>query len=422
MREPGQLSYGALSQKVDEALPQVLKDIHTHTDRYSPAAMLLRSVAHDKALQAGVLRFVDCLPALSSGADIYEHYRQFVLPHIAALSHALRVLAQCAALPVIRAPAMHALRALIHRAVAPYFIVPDETALCAVMKTYEREGAEVSVDFLGELVVSWKEADAYLAAYVNAMKTHGGHKKPFHISVKFSALYPFLSPENREESIRELTVRFSALLHVAEATNSFVTVDAEMHSVQGIIEDVFVRTVCAPRFRGAPRIGIALQANKKGSYGTAERLASAAKDRGTPFLIRLVKGAYLETETAVAEQKNWPSPVWSEKRETDENWNRICAFLAERWGTVHLSPGTHNPANILYAEECARACGFLHDERFFFQVLYGLGEPIRKMLRARERRVLIYTPVGNLLQGMAYLARRILENTSNQNFLYTLIS
>lgn len=407
--------------RADIALSLIFREVRAARDTRSFAAMLLSAAAQDPKLQMGILQFVDVLPTLASSEDIYEHYRQFVVPYIASLAAPLRFGAKLGELPLFRPLAMRTLLWLVHKKVAPYFIISDEHALLGVIRRFAREGTETSVDFLGELVVSYKEADEYLSKYVSAMRRHGNKEKPFHVSVKFSALYPFLAPENHDESVRRVGEKFACLLSVAQKTNSFVTVDAELHSTWGIIEEAFERTILSSEFRMVENVGIALQSYKKNAMAIAHRLVALAKERGTAFSVRLIKGAYLETERALALQKGWPSPVWSEKGETDRSFDGINAYLMGEWGHVFVSPATHNPENILYAENLAREFHIMGDSRFVFQVLYGLGEPIRRVLRKRGLRVLMYAPVGNLLQGMAYLARRILENTSNQNFLSTLV-
>ncbi len=273
-----------------DALSHMLREVRAARDKHSFAALLLSAAANDEKLQKGILRFVDVLPSLVSPDDLYEHYRQFVLPHATSLPALLRLGARCADHPFLRPFAMRSLRWLVEKKIAPRFIIPDERALLQNIRRYEREGAGTSVDFLGELVVSSREADDYLQKYCAAMRRHGDKEAPFHVSVKCSALYPFLAPENHAESVRQVREKFEKLLRVAKETNSFVTVDAELRSTQRIVEDVFSETLLSPEFRAMENVGIALQAYQKDALLAAERLMKLASRRGTPFLIRLVKG------------------------------------------------------------------------------------------------------------------------------------
>ncbi len=398
--------------------------IRAECGRYSLAALLLSAASRDARLQKGILQFVSVLPMLRGTEDSYEHFRQFVSPYAATLPAPLAFGARILKRRLFRGMGMKAVSWLIRKKVAPRFIIPDERSLRRALHRYEKIGAEINIDFLGEDAVSIEEADEYLASYLAAMKRYGGKEKPFHVAVKFSALYPFFKPENYRESTREVGRRFKEILRVAKITNSFVAVDAEQHARQGMVLDIFYETLSQEEFRRTLQVKIALQAYKKNAMATAKRLVAFARECGTPFHIRLVKGAYLETERALAEQKGWPSPVWSTKRETDESFDQIVAYLMEQWGTVFVWPATHNPANIIFAEYFARECGIADDPQFCFEVLHGLGEPILRILRKDGRNTLVYVPYlkkGNLLDGMGYFARRLEENTSNQNFLASLI-
>ncbi|MBI1998760.1 MAG: proline dehydrogenase family protein [Parcubacteria group bacterium] len=398
--------------------------IRAECSRYSLVALLLSAASRDARLQKGILRFVSVLPTLDGAEDEYEHFRQYVSPYAGALPAPLALGARLLETPLFRGAGMKIVSWLIRKKIAPRFIVQNEHSLRRATRRYRKIGAETNIDFLGEDVVSIEEADEYLSSYLAAMKRYGGKEKPFHVAVKFSALYPFFTPENYRESTRTVGECFKEILRVAERTNSFVTVDAEQHARQGMVLDIFCETLSSKEFSTMAQVKIALQAYKRNAMATAERLVVFARERGTPFYIRLVKGAYLETERALAEQKGWPSPVWGKKRETDEGFDKIAAYLLRQWGSVFVSPATHNPANILFAGHLAREYGIADDPRFCFEVLHGLGEPILRALHEDGWRTLVYVPYlkkGNLLDGMGYFARRLEENTSNQNFLASLI-
>lgn len=400
------------------------KRIRAECSRYSLAALLLRAARRDPRLQKGMLQFVSVLPMLDGAGDAYEHFRQFILPYAGALPFPLAFGTRLMEHALFRSLGMKGASWLIKKKIAPHFIIENERALHRALRRYRAIGAGINIDFLGEDVVSREEADEYLACYLSAMRRYGGKEKPFHVAVKFSALYPFFAPENYQESVREAGRRFREILRVANETNSFVAVDAEQHARQGMVLDIFCEALSQKEFFRMKQVKIALQAYKKDAMNTAERLVAFAYKRGTPFYIRLVKGAYLETERALAEQKGWPSPVWDAKKETDENFNKIAAYLMLHWGAVFVSPATHNPANILFAERFATETRIARDPRFCFEVLHGLGEPVLKPLRKEGWNTLVYVPYlkkGNLLDGMGYFARRLEENTSNQNFLASLI-
>src|SRR5205814_1199764 len=132
--------------------------------------------------------------------------------------------------------------------------------------------------------------------------------------------------------------------------------------------------------------------------------------------VRLVKGAYWDYETVIASQRDWPVPVFSHKTETDANFEKLSLYLLENEDAVTGAFGSHNVRSVAHALAQAERLGV--DRRAFeFQVLYGMGEALRAALLQLGCRVREYCPVGELLPGMAYLVRRLLENTSNEGFL-----
>lgn len=405
--------------------PRFEKEIRAATDRHSIAALLMRAAGRAARLQKGILQFVSILPTLKTIREVHTHYRQFILPHVGALPVVLRFGAKLAAFPLARAIGMRAVLWAIKKKIAPHFIIPDKTAFLRAQKLYGDMGAKTNVDFLGEDSLSWAEADEYLDFYTKAMRQYGGKAEPFNVSVKFSALYPFFTPENSEESRRVGVERFSELLRVAKETNTCIAVDAEQYGRQRIIEDIFFDALMLPDFRRMENVKIATQACLTRGLPTARKLVAFAKERSAPFFIRLVKGAYVETERAIAAQRGWPSPVWDTKQETDKNFNRELAFLMGHWGTVFVSPATHNPTTVLFAQALARRFKIANDPRFTFEALHGLGEPMIRVLTKKGWRVLVYLPLlkksGDLLQGMGYFARRLEENTAGDNVLRMLL-
>jgi RHH-type proline utilization regulon transcriptional repressor/proline dehydrogenase/delta 1-pyrroline-5-carboxylate dehydrogenase len=132
--------------------------------------------------------------------------------------------------------------------------------------------------------------------------------------------------------------------------------------------------------------------------------------------VRLVKGAYWDYETVLADQMGWPSPVYREKWRTDANFEACLRLLMENHQVVRVALGSHNVRSIAVALALAESLS-VPREVYEFQMLFGMGEPIKKALSAMGHPVRIYAPIGDMLEGMAYLVRRLLENTSNESFL-----
>ena len=143
-----------------------------------------------------------------------------------------------------------------------------------------------------------------------------------------------------------------------------------------------------------------------------ERLARA---RGTPIVVRLVKGAYWDEETVLARQESRQSPVFLAKAATDASFERCTERLLAAWPHLRPAFGTHNPRSIVQAMVRAETAGVPND-LVEFQMLYGMAEGLRKAVHAAGYRTRVYVPVGAIIPGMAYLVRRLLENTSNQSW------
>ena len=139
--------------------------------------------------------------------------------------------------------------------------------------------------------------------------------------------------------------------------------------------------------------------------------------RGYPLLVRLVKGAYWDHEIVEARQHGWESPVFEIKADSDRNFEALTRRLLEARPAVRVAIASHNLRSIAHALAANRAMGG-DDGDVEVQVLRGLGDDLQEALAKRGLRVRTYCPVGDLVAGMAYLVRRLLENTSNESFLH----
>jgi len=174
-------------------------------------------------------------------------------------------------------------------------------------------------------------------------------------------------------------------------------------------------------FAGGPSAGIVLQAYLRDAEETLERVLAWARasSRMPPLTIRLVKGAYWDHETIEAAQNGWAPPVWSEKAESDRCFERLTRRLVDVFADERLvrpAIASHNLRSVAHAVVYARHRG-LAPADVELQVLRGLGDDLQEALAAEGLRGRTYCPVGDLVAGMAYLVRRLLENTSNDSFL-----
>jgi RHH-type proline utilization regulon transcriptional repressor/proline dehydrogenase/delta 1-pyrroline-5-carboxylate dehydrogenase len=307
------------------------------------------------------------------------------------------------------------IRFAINNLLTPYFLLKDEEAFWETKKRFEREGAGIILDVVGEEAFLSSEAADYFASYEYVMKTFGGK-----VAVKLSSLIPSISfsPSNHKENKRILKEEFAEVLFLAHKYNVSITLDAEEYFKWcHLIEDVFCETVIEDRFRSMPNIGIALQAYRRDSFVSAEHLLSIAKKRGCPLMVRVVKGAYWDTEWAIAEESGWEYPLFKKKEETDANFRKIVSFFLRHREHIHLAVATHNPADIVHAVLEAKG----NFENFEIQNLFGLGESHRRALCYFGIPILVYCPIkrrgGKNIEVLAYLVRRIMENTASNSCL-----
>jgi RHH-type proline utilization regulon transcriptional repressor/proline dehydrogenase/delta 1-pyrroline-5-carboxylate dehydrogenase len=190
----------------------------------------------------------------------------------------------------------------------------------------------------------------------------------------------------------------------------------EQYAYRALTYELFRRVLAEPEFRDWPDVGIVVQAYHPEAEAELRMLRDWVESRGTPITIRLVKGAYWDYEVLSARRLGWPEPVYLEKWQSDAMFERCTRFLLANHERLRPAFGSHNIRSIAHAIASAETMG-LPPSAYELQTLYGMGDVIQAALVDRGHRVRVYTPYGALLPGMAYLVRRLLENTSNESFL-----
>src|SRR5207247_744460 len=209
--------------------------------------------------------------------------------------------------------------------------------------------------------------------------------------------------------------RLLPILRRAREAGATVYLDMEHDDVKDPTLEL-LRTLGA-EFTAGPQLGCVIQAYRRDALADLrEMVAWSERALRMPLAVRLVKGAYWDFETVVATAEGWPSPVFAAKADTDASYERCVRYLIEHAGRVRPAFGSHNLRSIAYAVAYARARG-LPPGAVEHQLLYGMAEPIHAALCRLGFRVRVYAPVGDLVAGMAYLVRRLLENTSNESFI-----
>ena len=240
------------------------------------------------------------------------------------------------------------------------------------------------------------------------------------LSVKVSALTPLLRPEAPEVGERDAARAGSApLMRLARELGAHLHVDMESLDSREAVLDLVLELLAEDELADGPSAGVVLQAYLRDAHETLDRIldwARRAPARPQPLVVRLVKGAYWDHEIVEARRHGWPAPVFEDKADSDRNFEALTRRLLDARPLVRVAIASHNLRSISHAIAYDRALG--GDGRDLeLQVLRGLGDDLQHALVARGFRVRTYCPVGDLVAGMAYLVRRLLENTSNEGFL-----
>jgi proline dehydrogenase len=391
--------------------------------------------SQDAELRAALFRFVDVVPACRSLDDLARHLSGFldeVEDRPPPLQVAMRMSESKAGRTALGAAAAAGVKHMAHR-----FIVgetPREAT--GVLEDLWKRGVATSVDLLGEATVTKDEADRYAARCREALEglvdvyrglperpqlehDSAGRIARENLSVKVSALTPLLRPDAPELGKRDAAGRLRELLRRARDLDAHLHIDMESFDSREAITDLVLELLSEDEFREGPSAGIVLQAYLRDSPELCERIVTWAQrtPRGYPLLVRLVKGAYWDHEIVEARQHGWESPVFEVKADSDRNFEALTRTLLEARPAVRLAVASHNLRSIAHAVAANRTLGG-EDGDLEIQVLRGLGDDLQEGLAKRGLRVRTYCPVGDLVAGMAYLVRRLLENTSNESFLH----
>ena len=236
------------------------------------------------------------------------------------------------------------------------------------------------------------------------------------VSVKISALYSQMNPADPADAIAHLAPKLRPILRRAREVGAFINFDMESYAHKNTTLELFRTLFAEPEFRDWPHAGIVIQAYLRDAERDLRDLLDWGRARGTRFTVRLVKGAYWDYEKIKAAQNGWRCPVFLQKPESDACFEKCTRILLDNEAIVTAAFGSHNVRSIAHAQAYAEQLG-IDNSRFEFQLLYGMAGPIKRALVEMGYRVREYCPVGELLPGMSYLVRRLLENTSNEGFL-----
>jgi proline dehydrogenase len=300
------------------------------------------------------------------------------------------------------------------------------------------DGVASSVDLLGEATVTQSEAERYAQRCAEAiqvisaatpawparpgLEADGAGPLPrANVCVKISALTPLLRPDAPARGQRDAAQRLRPLLREARDRGAHLHIDMESLDSREAVLELVLDLLAEAEFRDGPSSGLVLQAYLRDSPATLDQVLAwtGSAQRASPLTVRLVKGAYWDHELVQARQHGWDVPVFEDKAACDRNFEALTRTLLDaRAGgaPVRVAIASHNLRSVAHAIAYNRLTGGA-DGDLELQILRGLGDDLATALATRSFRVRAYCPVGDLVAGMAYLVRRLLENTSNDSFL-----
>src|SRR5213080_2502046 len=420
----------AVQNEIERRGSRIFELVDKHPEPlFSKAGLYQRLMAlsmRDEQFKVQLFRFVDVLPSLRGSSEIIEHLDEYFSdngfgPLVDAGVRLARIV------PWVSGPLLR----WNVSGMARQFIAgrnPDD-----VMATLRKRRAKkigFTVDLLGEAVVSEADADKYAARYLDLLERLAQETKNWsdplgknselfpvvNLSVKLSALYSQMNPADPADAIAHLAPKLRPFLRRARELGAFINFDMESYAHKNTTLELFKTLLTEDDLRDWAHAGIVIQAYLRDSEGDLRDLIAWGRKRGTRFAVRLVKGAYWDYETTKSLQNGWACPVYFQKPQSDANFETLTRLLLENDSIVTAAFGSHNVRSIAHAQALAEEFG-IDRSRFEFQLLYGMAGPIKRALVEMGYRVREYCPVGELLPGMAYLVRRLLENTSNEGFL-----
>ena len=425
-------------QTVGTALAEALPSSARHPVKaLDDKAMDLASA--DRELKAALFRFVDVVPACRSLDDLARHLTGFLgeletpPPPVSA---AMRMGNTRAGRTALGKAAAAGVRHMAHR----FIIGEDPRAALGVLRELWKDGVASSVDLLGEATVTQPEAERYAARCSDALETMVAASRSWparhqldrdaagplpraNLSVKVSALTPLLRPDAPEPGKRDALPRLRSLLRQARDLGAHLHIDMESLDSRDAVLELVLGLLAEDEFRTGPSSGVVLQAYLRDSPETLEEILAwvtgPGERRDLPLTVRLVKGAYWDHEIVEAAQHGWTAPVFEVKADCDRNYEVLTRRLLDARIAGHgvrAAIASHNLRSVAHAIAYNRLAGG-SDRGIELQVLRGLGDPLQAAIAAQGLHVRSYCPVGDLVAGMAYLVRRLLENTSNDSFL-----
>jgi RHH-type proline utilization regulon transcriptional repressor/proline dehydrogenase/delta 1-pyrroline-5-carboxylate dehydrogenase len=429
-------------EQIEQRTLEIGRELFSRVQHRSPSIFhgrwwedrLMSWAMHDEAIKVQMFRFVDVLPMLKDHTSIARHLDEYFdavrdhLPWAARLGLDLSTSNSI----LSRALAYNA-RTNAARMARRFIAGSNVDEVLASIRKIRRNQCAFTLDLLGEAVIAESEADRYQQQYIDLIQgisqqvndwpgdplldmDHQTYIPRVNVSLKLSALDSQFAPIDAEGTIRRVSARLRPILRTARENHAYVHIDMEQNDYRELTFEIFRRVMMEDEFRDYADCGIVVQAYLKSAETDLRRMLEWVKQRGTPIWIRLVKGAYWDYENIVAQYRGWPIPVYGRKWQSDDCFERLTRILMENYQWLRPALASHNLRSLAHGLALAEE---LHvpERAMEVQMLYGMGDEQAQLFIERGHRVRVYTPFGDLIPGMAYLVRRLLENTSNDSFL-----
>ncbi|MFO0425067.1 MAG: L-glutamate gamma-semialdehyde dehydrogenase [Planctomyces sp.] len=428
--------------QIENRTQEIGRELFDRLDRRGPSIFhgrwwedrLLSWAMTDEAVRVQMFRFVDVLPMLRDHASIARHLEEYFEDVRDRLPWAARLgLEMTTGNSILSRALAYNARTNAARMARRFIAGSSPEEVLRSVRRLRNDGYAFTLDLLGESVISDRQADRYQQDYLQLLSSlapqvndwpddvlldrdHIGPIPRVNLSIKLSALDSQFSPVDAEGTISRVAARLRPILRLAREHQAHIHFDMEQHDYKNLTLEIFRRILMEKEFRDWPDAGIVVQSYLQNSEKDLRELLAWAKKRGTSVVVRLVKGAYWDYETIVAESRNWPVPVFQQKWESDESFEKLTDILLTNQEWLRPAIASHNLRSLAHALACGEQ-NALPDGAFEIQMLYGMCDEQAQLFLEHGCRVRIYAPFGELIPGMSYLVRRLLENTSNDSFL-----
>jgi RHH-type proline utilization regulon transcriptional repressor/proline dehydrogenase/delta 1-pyrroline-5-carboxylate dehydrogenase len=355
----------------------------THTKGW--VDRLMAQLLSDEQFRLQALRFVDTVPVLTDDAQLVNHFTEYFsaidverLPRLLAwgIRRSKKLVLPSLMAPMIRASV---------RLIAQRFIAAEEAdGILRSVAKLRRRRISASLDMLGEATLSEAEARDYQQAYLDLIAKAGESAESsqfnddLNLSIKVSSLSSQISVIDFDGSVDRLAERLRPICHAAMTAGITLTLDMEQYELKGIILGLLKRLAMESSFRQWDGLGVAIQAYLCDTDKDLDDLSTWIEARGVPVMVRLVRGAYWDMETVIAQQQGWPVPVWTSKDDTDACYERSLARLFQS-SLIRPAVATHNLRSIACAMALAEMTG-RGEETYEFQMLHGMSVALESLI------------------------------------------